>query len=73
MLNNTNSISLYIYFGELKNVLTWCENNCQSDWTFDPDGHTSEELFRVPDSHGASYIFSFHNAEDATLFILKWK
>ena len=75
MLNNTNSISLYISFsfGELNTVIDWCKKNCQSDWKFDYDGHSSEELLRPPDAHGSRYIFKFDNDEDATLFILRWK
>ena len=73
MLSNTNSISLYISFGELKNVISWCQNNCQPDWKFDYDGHSSEELLRTPDAHGSNYLFRFNNEEDVTLFILRWK
>ena len=73
MLNNTSSISLYIRFGELKTVIEWCEKNCQSDWKFDYDGRSSQELLRTPPIHGSNYLFKFDNDEDATLFILRWK
>jgi hypothetical protein len=73
MLNDTNSVSLYINFGELQSVISWCEQNCQFDWKFDYDGQTSEELFRIPDSYGRRYIFKFDNDKDTTLFVLRWK
>ena len=57
-------VNVNLDFGELKPILSWCENNCTGEWTYfikEPAGQNKGE-----------YEFYFENDSDKVKFIL-WK
>lgn len=57
--------SLSIPYGELKNVISWCQHNCQSDWRFQEDMNST-------DNFSLHYDFFFEDEKDYVAFII-WK
>lgn len=57
-------------YGELKNVMEWCQKNCIADWKFDPGG----EAHNYSKTHNRSnqYNFYFESERDYVAFIV-WK
>lgn len=67
-MNNTldNSVEVKIKYGHLKQVIDWCQINCQGDYRFYQSDHQ--------DTSSADYIygFLFDNETDQLKFILRW-
>lgn len=59
--------TISIPWGELKNVISWCQNNCQSDWRF-------HETYNTNDNYNLSlnYDFFFEDERDYVTFLI-WK
>ena len=59
--------SIDIPYGELKNVISWCQHNCQSDWRF-------QESLHAPNAGYSSlpYNFFFETEKDYVSFVI-WK
>lgn len=57
--------SISIPYGELKNVISWCQNNCQSDWRF-------QESLNSIDAFSLHYDFFFEDEKDYVAFVI-WK
>jgi len=66
IIPNSFKISISIPYGELKDVVAWCQNNCNFDWRFQEDFDTTAE------SSCIRYYFYFENEKDYLAFIL-WK
>lgn len=63
MNNTTDKVTVSLKFGDLDQVVEWCDRNC-SEWAvgnFDVGGQSN-----------GTYQFEFYNTADAALFILKW-
>jgi len=57
-------IRLFIPFGELKDVVKWCENNLVGDWKFTED-HNADFPYN-------NYVFLFELERDYVAFNI-WK
>lgn len=56
-----------IPYGELKNVISWCQNNCQSDWRFHETLHSKDNF-----NFSLNYEFFFEDEKDYIAFLI-WK
>jgi hypothetical protein len=60
-----HSTTLNIPFGQLHNVIDWCQNHLEEDWQFN--------VIEDADLHGpGQYAFAFKSDKDLMKFIL-WK
>lgn len=57
--------SLSIPYGQLKDVISWCQTNCQEDWRF-------QETTNNIDPRLLHYDFYFENEKDYVAFLI-WK
>lgn len=58
------SCKIRIPYGELKDVLEWCDRNCTGEFKYSEDPHT--------DSYSYNWIFFFEHERDYLAFIV-WK
>lgn len=68
MLNSAvreHEVDVYIPYGKLKDVFTWCTVNCDREWHISPLSCESPEI--------ANYTFHFSSDRDLMMFTLKWK
>lgn len=61
-------VQVKIKYGELKNVIRWCELNCTGDWTFYPP----EVDFPRTGPETDVYGFLFDDDKDKLIFNLRW-
>lgn len=55
--------SVDLPWGELQNVVQWCQAHCQKDWTF--------AMLQLPSNHASGqYLFKFESEKDYINFIL---
>lgn len=67
-LSNAYNVKLNIPFGKLESFLNWCQNNCESDWSFDDNS----SLFLINEIEYAGYNFYFQSERDYVAFLI-WK
>lgn len=59
-----NKVEIQLGFGELKSILSWCEDNCTGEWVY---------LQLAPAGQGkGEYEFYFEDDSDKVKFII-WK
>jgi hypothetical protein len=59
------NIIVSIKFGELDEVMDWCEQNCQDVWNI-------ETIIEYSGYQPGTYEFVFTSDSDATFFALRW-
>jgi hypothetical protein len=72
-VNYQNRISLDLEFGKLKDVMSWCRDNCSGDWfvnDHDLNLYAYEQDRKYSKNH---YVFEFDNEHDLITFSLKFK
>lgn len=60
--------TISIPWGELKNVISWCQNNCESDWRFHENSYNTTNDFK----YSLTYEFFFEDERDYVAFLI-WK
>jgi hypothetical protein len=55
-------VDIHIPFGQLKEVVKWCENNLTSDWKFTED-HKADFPYN-------NYVFLFESERDYVAFTM---
>lgn len=61
---NLYSTEIDIEYGELNNIIQWCDDNCTSQWTFSVELDAGQ--------NAGVYDFSFASEKDYISFLL-WK
>jgi len=65
MLQTINhKVNIEIDFGQLSNIIDWCEKHCIGNWAFTPKAYGGEEA--------GNYDFFFEDNKDYINFLL-WK
>jgi hypothetical protein len=53
-----------VEFGSLKEIVQWCQYNCERDWHYD--------MINIPGTSPGRYEFQFDDEKDFVKFIM-WK
>ena len=67
---NAHRANVSLPYGELKNIVAWCETNCTGDWRFIES--TTKDGDTIYDRDDQYFDFLFESDRDYTAFIL-WK
>ena len=64
MQNKPYHTKIDIKYGDLKNVMQWCKDNCANEWTFNVEDYAGEKA--------GTYEFRFASEKDYVSFLV-WK
>ncbi len=68
----THKTRINILYGDLKNMLEWCKQNCTGDWKYDQVGDSIDDYTYNAISGTMMYDFYFETDRDYFAFIM-WK
>jgi hypothetical protein len=61
----THRAEIFVEYGHLEPIISWCTDNCHSDWFF--SGHPDWKI------NSQKWVFDFDAEQDYLLFVLTWK
>lgn len=67
-LQISHKANITLPFGQLDNLIEWCEANCESEWKFDDAQYVSS----YSNTNAITYDFYFESERDYVAFLI-WK